>query len=840
MKIPVSTSCPCLNSGSCINENNGQFCECQKGWKGIFCEEKDNVISEQIPPHNCDCLNGICDQENICFCNVGYYGKKCELKKHVTKYNVRKVKHVQENSDFDLISVFVLHNHSIEKLRKTMFDLEKQSYPKYEVFILDYSKENIFAQKIRLKYSNKFITLKCKTNEMDALNIGLMLSNGKYSTILHSGDDLNTFYLANLLSSLKQSMKNILFIQYDLKPPNEIYELKNRKSMIFKTKLHRIFNHFHHSIDDFWLKVNYYLSLSIKTEKKRLMNSNSKNSLKTSSYHDMIRRKEITSKIKNLYVDSKTYLEINENDKRFKKIILYKGNAKKSSIVLLDSSSISQFKLPNRQQNDVCVVVIYRKELQEEIYKERFIFEQSVDLIFTKYLKTAQRLHLFYPNVFISASMKNILDTAYIHCNYQLYDRKLGESMKNLPFPQIKQLKENKLHIALQVDHFDFPGGLERVVLEVALQLRKVGIKLTLINCGRVGPPYKEMKKHGFKTYTLSSSDKIKEYRKMIKRENFSVINAHYSLFGAEMIYKLGIPFIQTIHNEYTWLNSIERQNYRNIDKYTSAYICVSSTVAMYSDLTLGLDVKKMIIVRNGVDTKRFNLKNCPSRESLLKEFNFSNDDFIFLQSGSLVPIKAPHFSIMAMKKVVEKNPKAKLILIGKGMDLNFPKKLNTMIKEYHLENHVKILGHRQDVPCMLNSIDVLLHPSLLEGWCLAIAEGIYMNKRVIITDTGGNQDVVLHYGVKGSIVMTPPYNSILTDDINSIANGNNPKYVERLANHMMELIDQKKPDISNRQKIRQKLSTKYIYRAYGHIFEWIHAKKSPETIKDLLRMNFW
>jgi hypothetical protein len=114
------------------------------------------------------------------------------------------------------------------------------------------------------------------------------------------------------------------------------------------------------------------------------------------------------------------------------------------------------------------------------------------------------------------------------------------------------------------------------------------------------------------------------------------------------------------------------------------------------------------------------------------------------------------------------------------------------------------------------------------------------MGKRVIVSDTGGNSDVVSEYGVKGSVVMNPPYNSILKDDINRIANGNNPRYVDELANNMIQMIKQGNTPNQDRTKINYKLSTEYIYKAYGSIYEWIHAKKSPETIKDLLRLNFW
>ena len=65
---------------------------------------------------------------------------------------------------------------------------------------------------------------------------------------------------------------------------------------------------------------------------------------------------------------------------------------------------------------------------------------------------------------------------------------------------------------------------------------------------------------------------------------------------------RLGVPFVQVVHNTYVWLGPREVDSYRSADRFTSAYVCVSGLVARYCDRNLGLSVEKMVLIPNGID----------------------------------------------------------------------------------------------------------------------------------------------------------------------------------------------------------------------------------------------
>jgi glycosyltransferase involved in cell wall biosynthesis len=77
-------------------------------------------------------------------------------------------------------------------------------------------------------------------------------------------------------------------------------------------------------------------------------------------------------------------------------------------------------------------------------------------------------------------------------------------------------------------------------------------------------------------------------------------------------------------------------------------------------------------------------------------------------------------------------------------------------IAEHHLEETVKLLGRRRDVPDLLNAADIFVLSSRQEGFPITILEAMAAGKPVIATDVGGCAEAVVD-GETGLIV--PPEN---------------------------------------------------------------------------------
>lgn len=71
--------------------------------------------------------------------------------------------------------------------------------------------------------------------------------------------------------------------------------------------------------------------------------------------------------------------------------------------------------------------------------------------------------------------------------------------------------------------------------------------------------------------------------------------------------------------------------------------------------------------------------------------------------------------------------------------------KIEAVIEEKSLGDRVFMLGHRDDVPGIMKSLDVLVHPSYSsEGVAQSILQGLAMRKPVIASDCGAASEVII------------------------------------------------------------------------------------------------
>jgi len=92
----------------------------------------------------------------------------------------------------------------------------------------------------------------------------------------------------------------------------------------------------------------------------------------------------------------------------------------------------------------------------------------------------------------------------------------------------------------------------------------------------------------------------------------------------------------------------------------------------------------------------------------------------------------------------VKQVPKARLILVGDGPLRSL---LKRQARELDLEEKVTFVGRRphDEIPLWLNSSDVVVLPSLSEGFGGVVLEAMGCGKPVVATDVAGASEIVQH-----------------------------------------------------------------------------------------------
>jgi len=131
----------------------------------------------------------------------------------------------------------------------------------------------------------------------------------------------------------------------------------------------------------------------------------------------------------------------------------------------------------------------------------------------------------------------------------------------------------------------------------------------------------------------------------------------------------------------------------------------------------------KTLVINNAVDTEKF--QNITDKEiSLFKDsLNIKQDTLIFGNIGRIVRHKNVDFIIDVLNEFNKNNANFIFVFAGRIDDKKYFEEINDKVKKYKLENKVIHLGNRDDVPTIINALDVFIAPALQEGFGLVAVE---------------------------------------------------------------------------------------------------------------------
>jgi glycosyltransferase involved in cell wall biosynthesis len=157
------------------------------------------------------------------------------------------------------------------------------------------------------------------------------------------------------------------------------------------------------------------------------------------------------------------------------------------------------------------------------------------------------------------------------------------------------------------------------------------------------------------------------------------------------------------------------------------------------------------VVTPNGIDTDEF----APSaeRRSLLRARMKICDEFVWLAAGRVVPAKDYPNLLRALARVRAARSDVRLWIAAEtgGDEFELARKL---IAELGLQDFVRWLGLRRDMPALFDAADGFVLSSAWEGMPLALGEAMAMEKLVVATDVGGVRELVGEAGSNSSFIV--------------------------------------------------------------------------------------
>lgn len=315
----------------------------------------------------------------------------------------------------------------------------------------------------------------------------------------------------------------------------------------------------------------------------------------------------------------------------------------------------------------------------------------------------------------------------------------------------------NPLKIDVLTDYFPphVGGGVERVVDEVCRRLARQGHRIRVFTFDTTGAPAHEIVDgvHVYRAPAIQLTGLVRMQSsvspallplvwRVARHDPPDVLHAHNLFFSSTAIapllrHALKRPLVTTLHlgslkqlgGATAFLVSCyERTLGRAIVRSSDRLIAVSEAVARHA-VHLGAKPGAVRVIANGVDARRFQPVERPS-----------NGVFRIACVGRLVFNKGPQFLIEAAPQVLRARPDAEFILLGDGP---LRARLEERARDLNISERVYFLGTRPDVAPILQSCDVLVRPSLLEGMPLAVLEAMACGLPVVATPVSGTTELV-------------------------------------------------------------------------------------------------
>ncbi|WKV12905.1 glycosyltransferase [Marivirga harenae] len=308
---------------------------------------------------------------------------------------------------------------------------------------------------------------------------------------------------------------------------------------------------------------------------------------------------------------------------------------------------------------------------------------------------------------------------------------------------------QTKINVLLGIRQGKIGGG-ESHVFDLAKNLDQSKIKPVVLSFTD-GPMVTNLKNIGITVEVIKTARSfdllvLLKVVKLIKKYNIDIIHAHGTRAASNLLFAskiVGKPILYTVHG---WsFNDAQSRKIRTIRKLGESFISKNVDLIInvsQSNQRTGKQLYrgfKSLLIKCGINRDKF------SYQTDGNEFRQKNDlskEFIwFALIARMTFQKDPLNIIRGFNLAQKENAKIRLVLVGEG-ELDNEK--NELIRNFNLEEKVRILPFHENIPEVLAAIDVYCLVSLWEGLPIGLLEAMSMKKACIVSPADGILEVIV------------------------------------------------------------------------------------------------
>jgi sugar transferase (PEP-CTERM/EpsH1 system associated) len=303
-----------------------------------------------------------------------------------------------------------------------------------------------------------------------------------------------------------------------------------------------------------------------------------------------------------------------------------------------------------------------------------------------------------------------------------------GDTVPFLAGPRVRRI----CHVSMTLQ----TGGLERLLVDFGRFHDHSRFDLQFVALEGLGQPAQDLREDGYQVDSLSlrASGKVASIRRLaaiLRESGVDLVHTHNTyahFYGALAARLAGVrQVINTQHGRGCGDSWKAQLQFRMANCWTSKIVGVSEDSARLCRRQDPHAAARTGHVWNGIDLSRFQYHG-PSRKP------------VAISVARLSPVKDFPTLLRGVAKAVAAHPEFRLRIVGDGGERP---RLEQLMRDLRLEQHVEFLGERHNVPQLLKEAGFFVSSSKTEGISLTLLEAMAVGLPVLTTSVGGNAEIV-------------------------------------------------------------------------------------------------
>lgn len=295
------------------------------------------------------------------------------------------------------------------------------------------------------------------------------------------------------------------------------------------------------------------------------------------------------------------------------------------------------------------------------------------------------------------------------------------------------------------------PGGAETVFIELLTRLPKDRFRCVVVIRG-TGWVYEELLRRGIEPVLLPSRGSFNwryllRLAALLRRYRVDLVQSH--LLGTNVYCALAglltrTPLVATFHGT---VDIGERERFKAlkfgaINRGATCIVAVSDSLRENIAGRTPLRTDRVRVIYNGIDVEDFNR---PRSGELRRQFGWAQDELLVGCLGNIRSAKGYDVLLKAAAQLLQRGRKLRFVIAGQWLPGRLYDDLLRLREELGLAQHVQFIGFHPDPAGFLASLDLFLLPSISEGFSLATIQAMAAGLPVVVTRSGGPEEIVRH-----------------------------------------------------------------------------------------------